>query len=59
MTVPGHHQRLGIGADRSYEEVLRVEKETRVKMHPDRQKRKEELTVEEEGKIDLEAKLVG
>ena len=28
-------------------------------MHPDRRKQKEVLTVEEEGKIDLEAKLVG
>ena len=57
--LPDHYKRLGISKDSSHEEVLRAAKEMRVKMHPDRRKRKEGLTVEEEGAIDLEAKLVG
>lgn len=57
--LPDYYKRLGISRDSSHEQVLKAAKEMRVKTHPDRRKRREGLTVEEERKIDAEAKLVG
>ena len=57
--LPNHYARLGVSVDSSHEQVLKAAKEMRVKTHPDRLKRKEGLTVEEERAIDVEAALVG
>ena len=58
-TLPHYYKRLGIGKDSSHEQVLKAAKEMRVKTHPDRLKRREGLTEEEERAIDREAALVG
>lgn len=57
--LPNHYTRLGIGADSSHDGVLKAAKEMRIKTHPDRLKRQEGLTDEQERAIDREAALVG
>ena len=57
--IPDYYQRLGIGPHSSHEQVLKAAKEMRVKTHPDRLKRREGLSEEQERKIDTDAALVG
>ena len=57
--LPDFYKRLGISKDSSHEQILKAAKEMRVKTHPDRCKRRGDLTAEEEREIDGEAKLVG
>ena len=60
MRTPSNlYEILGISPDSSHEQVVKVAKKVRVKVHPDRLKRVGGLTEEQERAVDQEAALVG